>query len=65
MPSTQSSDEFNVDVEEKVEEFKLTFIEQMKSNLREVLKDEIRQIIKGCVRYIFASLFCISKGEHF
>ena len=46
MPSTRSTDEFNAAVAEKVEEFKLAFIEQMKSNLREVFKDEIRQIIK-------------------
>ena len=47
MPSTLSTDEFNAAVAEKVEKFKLAFIEQMKSNLREVLKDEeIRQIIK-------------------
>ena len=46
MPSTRSADEFNVAVEEKVEEFKLTFVEQIKSNLREAFKDEIRQIIK-------------------
>ena len=46
MPSTRSTDEFNAAVAEKVEEFKLAFIEQMKSNLREVFKDEIRQIVK-------------------
>ena len=38
--------DFVVIPEEKVEEFKLAFIEQIKSNLREVFKDEIRQIIK-------------------
>ena len=42
MLSTRSADEFNAAVEEKVVEFKVTFIQQMKSNLREVLKDEIR-----------------------
>ena len=46
MSSTQSTDEFNAVVEEKVEEFKLAFIEQIKSNFWEVFKDEIRQIIK-------------------
>ena len=46
MRSTRSIDEFNAAVEEKVEEFKLAFIEQIKSNLRDVFKDEIRQIIK-------------------
>ena len=45
MPSTQNADEFNAAVEEKVEEFKLTFIEQMRFVKREVFKDEIRQII--------------------
>ena len=42
MLSTRSADEFNAAIEEKVVEFKLTFIEQMKSNSREVFKDEIR-----------------------
>ena len=46
MPSTQSPDEFNATFEEKVDEFKLAFIEQLKSNLWEVFKDEIREIIK-------------------
>ena len=27
-------------------------------------KREKLKIVKGCVRYIFASLFCKSKGEH-
>ena len=42
MQSTPSTDEFNAAVEEKVEEFKQAFIEQIKSNLREVFKYEIR-----------------------
>ena len=46
MPSTRSTDEFNAVIDEKEEEFKLAFIEQVKSNLRELFKDEIRQIIK-------------------
>ena len=46
MPNTGNTDEFNAAIEEKVEEFKLTFIEQMKYNLRAVFKDEIREIFK-------------------
>ena len=46
MPSTRITVEFNAAVEEKVQEFKLTFTEQRKSDLREVFKDQIRQIIK-------------------
>ena len=52
MPSTRSTDEFNDAVEEKVEEFKLAFIEQIKSNLREVFGDEIKQIIKEDLKEI-------------
>ena len=46
MPNTGNTDEFNAAIEEKVEEFKLTFIEQMKYNLRAVFKDDIREIFK-------------------
>ena len=44
MLSTRITDEINAAVEEKIQEFKLTFTEQMKSDLREVF--QIRQIIK-------------------
>ena len=46
MSSTRTTDKFNAAVEEKVEESKLVFIEQIKSNLREFFKYETRQIIK-------------------
>ena len=46
MSSTRTTDKFNAAVEEKLEESKLAFIEQIKSNLREFFKDETRQIIK-------------------
>ena len=52
MPSTRSTDEFSDAVEEKVEEFKLAFIEQIKSNLREVFEDEIKLIIKEDLKEI-------------
>ena len=46
MSSTRTTDKFNAAVEEKLEESKLAFIEQIKSNLREFFKDETRQIVK-------------------
>ena len=52
MPNTRSTVELNAAVEEKVDEFKIAFIEQMNFNLREVFKDEIRQIINGELKYI-------------
>ena len=52
MPDTRSTVELNAAVEEKVDEFKIAFIEQMNFNLREVFKDEIRQIINGELKYI-------------
>ena len=42
----RSTDEFNAAFEERFEEFKVAFIEQIEPNLWEVFKDEIRQIIK-------------------
>ena len=39
-----------------------THVIQDEKNLR---KKECSLGLKGCVRYIFANLFCISKGEHF
>ena len=46
MSSTRTTHKFNAAVEEKLEESKLAFIEQIKSNLREFFKDETRQIVK-------------------
>ena len=35
--------------------------------LVEILEQDVNSVspIKSCVRYIFASLFCMSKWEHF
>ena len=29
------------------------------------ITETVKNEVKGCVRYIFASLFCMSKREHF
>ena len=29
------------------------------------LRNQSKYVVKGCLRYIFISLFCMSKREHF
>ena len=40
-------------------------IKDIDANIINVNNNYLDSILKGCVRYIFASLFCISKSEHY